>query len=356
MEKVKTDTQENLFTRALRDESEVDALQNLLRRTVSGKVKFICNPYDAKGIFDSGRVLIFLFDLYKDFEKDNNIYLEEGLHVVKTRHSRFDALSYGREITRGLATNDSCNGYKFFHCTTTHDMDTFNFALEGVIARSKIFLKDSFEGRTLTGIFADYPDAQLSTMQKKLIETLYSELHPKEDGKLNDFKEIISSEVTITSGVIDLGEDYANIEPKFDSDDLNNTPENYEPEEKFPAQFDSQPADNPVKVADEIVSRLKNLSLMQLATIGIVQLVEGKDDEIICPHCGNGAGDSLTGLKPLGFADYTKFHCFKCGHNFDNLDLFAAFFNLDISKDFREILKRASAKSERIVPRGNFTD
>ena len=107
-------------------------------------------------------------------------------------------------------------------------------------------------------------------------------------------------------------------------------------------------ASTDINFDDDIALRLKRLTVNQLASIGIVRLVNGKSDEIICPHCGNGSGDSRTGLKPLDFTDYTKFHCFKCGQNFDNLDLFAMHFNLDISRDFKEILRRADILSQNI--------
>ena len=136
---------------------------------------------------------------------------------------------------------------------------------------------------------------------------------------------------------IDFGDDWENIQPKFGVDPNSDD-----------AQVDSHPADYHVKVDDDLKLRLKRLSVNQLASIGVVQLVDGKPDEMICPFCSNGSGDSHTGLKPIAGADFSKFHCFKCGHNFDNLDLFANHFNLDISRDFAEILKRADDLSQNI--------
>ena len=127
---------------------------------------------------------------------------------------------------------------------------------------------------------------------------------------------------------INFGDDWENIQPKFGVDPSTD------------AQIDF--------VDDDLKLRLKRLSVNQLASIGVVQLVDGKPDEIICPFCSNGSGDSHTGLKPIDGADFSKFHCFKCGHNFDNLDLFANHFNLDISRDFAEILKRADDLSQNI--------
>ena len=92
----------------------------------------------------------------------------------------------------------------------------------------------------------------------------------------------------------------------------------------------------------ELKLRLKNLSPNQLASIGVVSLVAGKYDEIICPFCGNGAGDSRTGLNCMPTENGLQFHCFKCGNSFDNIDIFANHFNLDVKSDFAEILSRAN--------------
>ena len=186
---------DNLFSN-LQEETELDAIQSLLRRTVSGQVSFKINPYDAKNFFDLGRVLIFLIDTYRDFEKDDLIFFEEGLHRVYTKHSRLAACSYGCEIGRGLATNDSGNGHKFFYCTTTHDLDIFRFAIEGVIEQAKVYLKETFKDRDLADISADYHDIDFSDLQKNFIENLYLEHLDAQIAKLKENQEDLNSRLT----------------------------------------------------------------------------------------------------------------------------------------------------------------
>lgn len=121
-----------------------------------------------------------------------------------------------------------------------------------------------------------------------------------------------------------------------------------EPKNKIEIDFGDDWNDEVSQKAEDVALRLKRLSPNQLTSIGVAQLVAGKSDEIICPYCGNGSGDSHTGLTPIKGLDYSKFHCFKCGKNFDNLDLFAKKFNLDIQQDFKEVLRRADNLSANI--------
>ena len=60
--------------------------------------------------------------------------------------------------------------------------------------------------------------------------------------------------------------------------------------------------DNDVKVDDDLKLRLRHLTVNQLTSIGVAQPVTGKSDEIICPYCSNGSGDSRS---------YKKFRLFK---------------------------------------------
>ena len=195
MAKKSTPAPDNLFSN-LQEETELDAIQSLLRRTVSGQVSFNINPYEAKSFFDFGRVLIFLIDTYKDFEKNNMVYYEDGLHKIYTKLSRLAVCSDGCEIGRGLATNDSGNGHKFFYCTTTHDLNTFIFAIEGVIERAKVYLKGTFEGRTLADISADYPDTKFSVLQKNFIENLYLEYLDEQIALMQENQEDLNSRLT----------------------------------------------------------------------------------------------------------------------------------------------------------------
>lgn len=65
-------------------------------------------------------------------------------------------------------------------------------------------------------------------------------------------------------------------------------------------------------------------------------------NEIVCPFCGNGTGDSHTGVDPLQHADGTfLYHCFKCGENYDNLDIIANAFCLTTKDNFKQVLSIA---------------
>lgn len=153
---------------------------------------------------------------------------------------------------------------------------------------------------------------------------------------------IESSDSAVTSsGGIPLGADYENIEPKQYSDEI------YTDSHATPS-MQNITADAIKSHNDELKLKLKNLTANQLASIGVAQLVPGKDDEIICPFCGNGSGNNRTGLSPTCFTNGFQYHCFKCNESFDNLNLFALYFNLDINRDFQEILKRAAELSKGI--------
>lgn len=55
-------------------------------------------------------------------------------------------------------------------------------------------------------------------------------------------------------------------------------------------------------------------------------LSRSKDGGYICPHCGNGTGKDGTGVK----IHKNNFHCFKCGKNFNTLELIAECENLNL--------------------------
>lgn len=59
---------------------------------------------------------------------------------------------------------------------------------------------------------------------------------------------------------------------------------------------------------------------------------------IVCPKCGNGTGKDGTGIKPSDYKGYPSYYCYKCGTHFDNLDLIAKHFRLDVKSDFPKVL------------------
>ena len=86
-----------------------------------------------------------------------------------------------------------------------------------------------------------------------------------------------------------------------------------------------------------IKSDIKKLSANTLINHGVIQAAP--DGGIICPNCGNGAGEDGTGIKPYEKDGMTKYHCFKCGANFDNLSLIGTHLNLDMRRDFPKVLE-----------------
>lgn len=62
-----------------------------------------------------------------------------------------------------------------------------------------------------------------------------------------------------------------------------------------------------------------------------------KKSGIVC-KCGNGLGKDGTGLLPFWYNDELKYKCHVCGETFDNFDLIAHHFHLDVKKDFPKVL------------------
>lgn len=113
-------------------------------------------------------------------------------------------------------------------------------------------------------------------------------------------------------------------------------------------EFENLTSGNPTefkssnKEIDSLKLRLKQLSPYQLASIGVIYFVEDKDNEIVCPFCGNGSGRHRTGVKiEIWDNDCWRYSCGKCLKFYDNINFFAEYFKLDKKSDFFEILKRA---------------
>ncbi len=81
----------------------------------------------------------------------------------------------------------------------------------------------------------------------------------------------------------------------------------------------------------------------------LVKLIEGKN-QFECPYCGNGSGSDGTGVDITKLAKGYKYHCFKCGKNFDNIDIYADFHNLDVKKNLSTILDRMLGEIENVPP------
>ncbi len=68
-----------------------------------------------------------------------------------------------------------------------------------------------------------------------------------------------------------------------------------------------------------------------------------KENEIVCPFCGNGTGSDHTGVDVKKLDKGYKCHCFKCGKTYDNLDIYAEYYGLDVVKNFKAIVDGALA-------------
>lgn len=88
--------------------------------------------------------------------------------------------------------------------------------------------------------------------------------------------------------------------------------------------------------------KIKNICPETLEAHGVIQ--RAKDGKThICPNCGNGTGKTGDGIVFQDKGGVWLAKCFKCGKGFDNFDLLAFHYGLDIRADFIEICKRAAA-------------
>ena len=94
----------------------------------------------------------------------------------------------------------------------------------------------------------------------------------------------------------------------------------------------------------ELRDQLKQIPYSVLANHGFLQTVSGKDNEFICPECGNGSGDNHTGIKEhIENNGVRTSTCFKCDQSFDNIRILALHYGLDEKSDFTEIIKRGAS-------------
>lgn len=119
-----------------------------------------------------------------------------------------------------------------------------------------------------------------------------------------------------------------------------------------------------VSVTDSDIAAIKSMSnndRSNLATsinatdpFAIFNVNSNNSQEIICPHCGNGSGDSHTGVKPNFENGIWLYHCFKCNEfSGDLLKIIASANNLDIKTNFFEVLAIGAAITNHSLP--NFS-
>ena len=96
-------------------------------------------------------------------------------------------------------------------------------------------------------------------------------------------------------------------------------------------------------VTNYCVSEIKKVSAEALVSIGALRRVDGKDDEFVCPFCGNGGNGTKnpTGIKPKDYYSHIGWKCHRCGEKFDNISILAAHYGLHSRNDFEEICRKA---------------
>ena len=87
---------------------------------------------------------------------------------------------------------------------------------------------------------------------------------------------------------------------------------------------------------DQLKEDIKRISPNDLLFYNIVE--SARKSGIVCPECRNGLGKNGTGIIPTEYNGYPSYYCHKCGTHFDNLDLIAKHFRLDVKSDFPQVL------------------
>ena len=109
------------------------------------------------------------------------------------------------------------------------------------------------------------------------------------------------------------------------------------------------------KKFEELRDQLKQISYEELCNHGILR--RANKIGCVCPDCGNGSGESGTGIEEFIQNGVVTSHCPKCGSSFDNIKILAAHFGLNDKTDFIEIVKRGAKELLNIdVENDNNTD
>lgn len=101
------------------------------------------------------------------------------------------------------------------------------------------------------------------------------------------------------------------------------------------------------QISQWIIEEINQISPDKLAQYGVLTYVPGivdgthKQDEYICPMCGNGNGSDATGIKPKIYADHVGWYCHRCGERFDNLKILAKYFSLSSQHDFQALVEKS---------------
>ena len=103
------------------------------------------------------------------------------------------------------------------------------------------------------------------------------------------------------------------------------------------------------KLSDIEFVKLTHPAVLASMTPPMIRFVAGKDNEVVCPFCGNGSGNSRTGLTFKQYPDGYKYFCWKCHSPYDNLDFAAIFFGVELKGNaFKEVTKKTRQLIENV--------
>lgn len=95
-------------------------------------------------------------------------------------------------------------------------------------------------------------------------------------------------------------------------------------------------------ISKETIDKINNLSPDTLLSHGVLNLVGNKTDEYVCPLCNNGGNGNrdATGIKPKIYPDHVGWKCHRCGESFNNMKIFATYYNMNPQADFAQLCER----------------
>lgn len=98
------------------------------------------------------------------------------------------------------------------------------------------------------------------------------------------------------------------------------------------------------KISRKTIEEINRLSADTLEGHGVIE--RARNGGYICPNpdCQNGSGKDGTGISPnKKVEDFTCWTCYKCGRSFNNLRVFAWHYELDLKRDFNQLVEKICA-------------
>lgn len=94
------------------------------------------------------------------------------------------------------------------------------------------------------------------------------------------------------------------------------------------------------KISDRTIDEINKLSPDDLSAHGVLNLVDGKTNEYVCPNCNNGAGQDATGIKFKDFGSHVGGKCQRCGEKFNPMKICAVAYGLSANYDFQALVEK----------------